>query len=621
VTLHRPVEEEDTASLVRGITQSDFPDPQKLNQDLSASVNRVIMRCLSHEQKKRYVTGAELADDIRVSEQVLPVFDGIVKFFRSFGFRQEERPAVPTLSRATEKAHISPVIGSGENRSAAVSLLREAETDYYIDFKYYEAMEKLVQAIELDHSLVDAYILLYCVYSTMGEMRLLREKLPALKSASEGLSELELLKLSVLELSLEGSLKPALKLAGTYRNQCPDDMGMLWFMFMLSEPGAHFAECLDYMSVIIRRHPDWNAAYLGMAEIYGILGETEKAAALLEERIGRHPDLHNLSLLMIQQYLYTGEYARADLLIDRLLSDDPSLDWAVFYKARLCLATDRLEQAADLLRRAIGLVRTPSFKSSLYYALYKTFNELGDAEKAERNFTIACNLGPEWHFKKVEDIHSHVEGFDLSRLTAEGMSPQFMELAKGHAKKVCTGRLNRRVFIKYFTYGIVTCVELDKDLNPCLARIYADYNSHFDEESERHIVLASVPYTPFTDHMGNILETGYKKCPSRYGRFVATVRHTTPVKSGEACFLCAEFDTQDTAGWENGRLTLTMQKYPVSTCRPHAFLLCLPEGCIVESMSEEPDEYIDLPGKKVLVWFRFFHKGQEFPARVVLKKN
>ncbi|MDD2717883.1 MAG: protein kinase [Candidatus Wallbacteria bacterium] len=617
-TLRRPVEEEDIPAIVAGITEGRFPEPHELNPAITSRPNSIILKCLRTKETDRFQSAAELADEIRRSGRAFPIFQGVRDFFLQLSAKQEVRKKMLSLKSGGEISIAA--IGHDGNISAARALYEEARNDFFVKMKFVDAVDKLMQALELHPTCIDALLLLYNAYSSSFELRSLEERLPAARAAEGSLTESDLLKLEILEKTIKHGEKSTSELYRCYLKVYPADEVILYMDYLASYYDTDFDRALTCLEQILAVNPEYNRIYFEMSEIYAGMGKTEKALKIMESRAEKYPDLIELNLVTLEQLILTGRFEEAGKKLANVLEDDPSLDWALSMMARVEAARNHPEAACNRLRQAIGSTRSDFEKSRLYYLLYRMHESFGNPDKAAQTLQICRNIGFERNFLSLAEIETRIVSCDLSGLNPGNFRPEFTELIKKFIRRSCLQGLDFRCYGAGSFIGTVSCYEMSGSGSCSIFKTWSEIVFRTRRVEEVWVHLAEIPSTPFSDGSGRIQEAKIKKCPTAFGNYLAAVKLSEPVKNGEALFLSAEYEPIKLTENGNG-LEFSIPDYPFNISREQIFLISVPDSLKVDTISLEPDETVKLENSKILVFSRFFHSGEKLPLKLRFRKT
>jgi tetratricopeptide (TPR) repeat protein len=185
---------------------------------------------------------------------------------------------------------------------------------------------------------------------------------------------------------------------------------------------------IDEFKTLIELDPAARSyAFLGLS--YRHLGRFDEARKYFEE--GLKLDRRNVSCLFNLGFIEErqGEHAAAETMFQQVLTLNPDFPEALLELANLRIASKKLEQAADLLRRYVKVSRDPS---TGYYKLAMVERSLHRMDAAQRDLSVFQTLSknaaagpyPYQHLFDYLDNRSALDAkertqLDLSELTAQ----------------------------------------------------------------------------------------------------------------------------------------------------------------------------------------------------------
>ena len=98
LTLAPAYEASDHSSLIRSITQSEAPRPRKINPSIPRDLETVVLKAMTREPQRRYISAQDLADDLRNYLQGLPIKARRLGYGEQLGLWAKRNPTVATLT-------------------------------------------------------------------------------------------------------------------------------------------------------------------------------------------------------------------------------------------------------------------------------------------------------------------------------------------------------------------------------------------------------------------------------------------------------------------------------------------------------------------------------------------
>jgi len=199
-------------------------------------------------------------------------------------------------------------------------------------------------------------------------------------------------------------------------------LGESYFMSGKAEKAVEEFESLVELDPSARSY-----AFLGLS--YRHLGRFDEARKYFEAGLKQDP--RNASCLFNMGYIEErqGNHARAEVLLQEALRSKPDLSEALLELANLRIASKRLPESADLLRRYVKVSREPA---SGYYKLAMVERSLHQPEAAQRDLNVFQTLSkdaapgpyPYQHLFDYVDNRSNLSPrdrtqLDLAQLTEE----------------------------------------------------------------------------------------------------------------------------------------------------------------------------------------------------------
>jgi tetratricopeptide (TPR) repeat protein len=216
---------------------------------------------------------------------------------------------------------------------------------------------------------------------------------------------------------LESGLKIAPKRADLHAA-----LGESYFMSGKAEKAVE-----EFKSLVELDRSARSYAFLGLS--YRHLGRFDEARKYFEAGLKQDP--RNASCLFNMGYIEErqGNHARAEMLLQEALRSKPDLSEALLELANLRIASKKLPEAADLLRRYVKVSREPA---SGYYKLAMVERSLHQMDAAQRDLNVFQTLSkdaapgpyPYQHLFDYVDNRSNLSPrdrtqLDLTHLTEE----------------------------------------------------------------------------------------------------------------------------------------------------------------------------------------------------------
>ena len=97
LTLTPAYEASDHSSLIRSITQSEAARPRKINPSIPRDLETVVLKAMTREPQRRYMSAQDLADDLRNYLQALPIKARRLGYGEQLGLWAKRNPTVAAL--------------------------------------------------------------------------------------------------------------------------------------------------------------------------------------------------------------------------------------------------------------------------------------------------------------------------------------------------------------------------------------------------------------------------------------------------------------------------------------------------------------------------------------------
>jgi len=142
--------------------------------------------------------------------------------------------------------------------------------------------------------------------------------------------------------------------------------------------------------IALRKHPERSEMVAQIALFYLNMGKLEKAEETLKKAIKRKPSF-DLYYLLGNCQLAAGKREEAEKSFAKAVEIEPSNPYALNNLAYIWVEEDkRLEEAVELLKRAVRKSKSPEILDSLGWAYVK----LGEVEKGLKLLKVAVERNP-----------------------------------------------------------------------------------------------------------------------------------------------------------------------------------------------------------------------------------
>lgn len=608
LTLEHPFKTDNTAAFIKAVTQDPCPEPVKINPAISPALNLVILKCLAKKPADRFQSARDLADAIRLGVRPkglkTQIFEGIKTMLRP-----SERTPAPA---APEEAQLPQV--SEEDRTEADRLMGNAIKAYFMDFAIIKALTITMEALELDPGSLDAYFMAAILSNHVEISSVLRRgrlKLKLLENTEN--DEIARTRAGLIFAYIEDT-KDWPKRAEKYLRLKPDDPFALALCAQARLDSDDYRKAGEYSAKLTEMMPgsmyNW---YIEMSRL-NRMGRKKESQELTRRVIKKFPANMMLRYGLSQALIESGNLDEAEKMITEGIKLSPIEEFFIYFHSEIFLYTKNYPAACAELRKAIGIA-TDEIKSFLYYKLSKVYILRGEPAEARKHLEIARNLAPDLNFKSNEELTEIVNRMKNFPSSLEGIPPALLHFNFKKSKEV----LLLDLFSAHNNVGTASSAiyVFEKDCHPRAACLWLFfYAPHRHNAKRTEIFLPSLPLSSFADWQGNILKTDFRRVDSGYGKYIATIDFTAPLKHNTPAPIEAETDMdglwEEKAGGEiELHLDETMQQLGYRNR-----ILALPEDTEIISISAEPDETIVEDGTRYLIYSRFFFTDEHFRLTV-----
>lgn len=118
-------------------------------------------------------------------------------------------------------------------------------------------------------------------------------------------------------------------------------------------------QAMDWVEKLIQANPDDQKVKIFQADLFGAMGEGEKAIAIYQNHLGQQPQDTEVLLKLGKQYLGRLDYLKARDSFEQLVTLEPDSLLGYYYLARLYRELKYNQQAADAYQKTLDLNWTP----------------------------------------------------------------------------------------------------------------------------------------------------------------------------------------------------------------------------------------------------------------------
>ena len=603
LTLKHPFDADNSAALIKAVTQDAPVPPVKLNPRISPAINELVLKCLSKDPAGRPQSARELADAARMSAR----HKGLkTQFFD--GVRGMLGAAKPAEAKPVEE--FLPEQAGESDRSEALRLAGKAAKAFYEKWDLTGSLGLVTEALELDPYCLEAYSILSVISTNLGGSQLYNKFLPGLRRfARTSADEAVKLKADFLVQYFDRGAG-RLKAGERYLRLKPGDIDALMHCGMLEAARQNFKAAGEYYERLKKLVPD--PAFFQAVFAQRFLPETpERQLKLVFAAAAAYPEIATLRVALLGTLLDNGLLDEAEKEFPAALELAPSDDLLVYFKAEYHLRRRELQAACAELRKFIGLTPTEELKPHAYTKLYRLYKLLGNEEQAGKHLQIARNLSPGLAIKTNEEVAELVSGLKFPDDAFEGFSRAATEFALREGKAAQL----RHLTIPYNNVDSPSvCMYRYADGAPRGLALWLFFNFELlGGDMRMRTYLQAPPLSSFSDCRGNILKTELQRTPApHYGSYLAIVHFGQPPALNTAYAVTVEPDIEKL--WkrlEDGTVEFRLEEMPDNTAS-RAVILALPEGAELLSLSPEPDRREAAGGETMLVYSRFFPANRAF---------
>lgn len=604
LTLEHPFEADNTAALIKAVTQDAPVPPVKLNPGLSPAMNELILKCLSKDPAGRPQSARELADSARMSA-------------RHKGLKTQFLDGVRGMLGAVKPAEAKPAgeslpVRAGESdRGEAQRLAGKAAKAYYEKWDLTGSVGLVTEALALDPYCLEAFSMLALVSTNLGGGMLYRRYLPNLRRMKEECGDEGLkLKINFLIEHFDDTANRQ-KTGERCLRLLPDDKEVLMLCGMMEAGRQNFKTAGEYCGKLEKLVPDPAFFEAAFAQRFRPAEEPARQLEQVMAASAAYPEAATLRVAVLGTLLDADLLEEAERQFPAALELAPSDDLLVYFKGELHLRKNELQAACGELRKFIGLTPTEDLKPHAYTKLYRLCKLLGNEEQAQKNLKIARNLAPELDIKTNEETAERVRALKFPEDAFEGFSRAEADFALEEGRAVLLRHIERSY--NNVDNPSVALYRFESGAPRGLA-LWLGFNAERTGATMRmRMYLQSPPLSSFSDWRGNILKTELKKAATRnYGSCLARIYLNPSPGLNEAYAVTAELDTEKL--WhrlEDGTVEFRLEEMPDNTAS-RAVILALPEGAELLSISPGPDRREAAGGETMLVYSRFFHANRPF---------
>ncbi|HBA60612.1 MAG TPA: hypothetical protein DCZ92_07300 [Elusimicrobia bacterium] len=605
LTLEHPFPADNTAALIKAVTQGGCPPPSKWNKALSPALGLVVMKCLETDPARRYGDARELADAIRLAARPKGLKTQILD-----GIKGLLQPADRAPAAAAREEKPPQQVQEADLKEAA-RLLGEARRVYFADFAAPKAHDLLLEALKLDPWSVDLNLMLVVLSYHMGLHSTVRKAAPKMKHLAKAAPDADTRhKAEALSEYLEGS-KTWLKKMEKYLGDGHEDPCLLAICARARMNANDYPKAKEYAARINRVIPG-AGLFSWFIEAYytGWTGKHEKSLELTFDAIKRHPKNVMLRYALAQGLLEMGKLDKAEKAMEEAAGLPEQNDFFIFLRAELAIMRKDYKTACIELRKFIGAGQSDSVAYA-YYRLSRLYSLRGDRKEALRHLEIGRNLAPEAGFKSNEELTALVQGSVEFRASFEDLPADCLEFNFTQGQQVLLDNL----FSARNNAGTAssTVYIFEKDALPRAVRAWMFFNEHQVRGlTQTKMFLPSLPLSSFVDARGNILKTEFIRTQADYGRYLAMINYAAPLQQLALGPIEVQLNMEGLWKERQGGLMDLRLDEPSHLLGHRAHILALPADSEITELSVKPDKEVKRGGWRFLVYSRFFFDGEHF---------
>lgn len=155
---------------------------------------------------------------------------------------------------------------------------------------------------------------------------------------------------------------------------------------------GEYEQAIDAFEYAFLIKPQFEQAYIDCAETCVLLQQWDKALSIYQEVISTFGDEYDVLISLAECAIQLKDFKLAKKYLNQSLSQDLFGEEAHFLMGQCFAAEAKWHKAIQCYRRAISIDET---SDTYFLALAKAFAQIGDFEKANRNFKKATSCAPE----------------------------------------------------------------------------------------------------------------------------------------------------------------------------------------------------------------------------------
>ncbi len=604
MTLSHPFNEDNTAAFIKAVTQARPRPPGKLNRRISPALALVIMKCLEKEPARRYRNARELADAVRLAARPKGLKTQLLAGLRGFFGNQES-------AAAADGPDERPVQAGETGRREASRLVSEAVLVYFTDFEVDQAQELVLKAIGLNPLSVDANAMLAVLRTHIGDSPALRKAAKRMRQAARTAPEPEeRLRAGLLADYFEGA-GDWLRNTEHYLGSGSEDPALMAICARARMGTGDYEKAMDYAERIDAAIPGPSLfTWFISAYHHAGMGRFDEWFRITTEEIRHHPGNIMLLVALAEGLLQAGRLDEADAALDETAAIAPAQPYIPFMRADLALLRGDYKAACVELRKTMSEGQEEDVAET-YYRLGKIYSLRGDRRESLRHLEIARRLSPGHSFKTCDELKALVEGSVEHRPAFGDLPAACQALNHERAKRallenLLSGRRNLGA-------ACSTVYILDPGAGPAALRSWILFNeTALAAPARTRLFMQHLPLSSFLDARGNVLRADFSRVHAEYGRYIASISYSSPLKLHELNAVEARLDMEHLwARRQGGVIDLRLDEpcqHPGHRCH----ILALPENSDIADLSARADEEFKRAGWRFLVYSRFFFDHERF---------